>query len=167
MFMSFTSPHVRQHPSITAVMPHRTVFFGGNLVAAFPDASAHCSAPPLQSAFRLPRLLRDAEAVTRPRMPLRPVKWEQESEVGAVVEFDIKVEAEAEAEEPVEEEAEAGRVRIQLAAIEIAPPARKPGRPKGSRSKPRVTPEYNISAPPERDEARKARARIASNGKRQ
>ena len=141
----------------------RTVFFGGNVIASCPDdASACCSAPPLRSSFRLPRLSRDAEAVTRPRTPLRPVKWELASEVGAVVEFQIKVEAEEEAEEPAEEDADAGRVRAQLAAIEIAPPARKPGRPKGSQSRPRVELRFDNSAPPDRDEAKKARARIAS-----
>ena len=147
---------------LIVAMSSRSAYFGGNFVATLPDdASACCSAPPLQSAFRLPRLSRDAEAVTRPRMPLRPMKWEQASEVGAVVEFHIKVEAEGEAEEPAEEGAEAGRVRAQFAAIDIAPPARKPGRPKGSRSRPRVTPEFDKSAPPEREQARKAAARIA------
>ena len=152
---------------LIVAMSSQSTYFGGNFVATLPDdASACCSAPPLQSAFRLPRLSRDAEAVTRPRMPLRPMKWEQASEVGAVVEFHIKVEAEVEAEEPAEEEAEAGRVRAQFAAITIAPPARKPGCPKGSKSGPRVTPRFDKSAPPERDEARKARARIASGSKR-
>ena len=139
-------------------------------------AEPHCSAPPLQSHFRLPRLSRDAEAVTRPREPLWAVKEEAASECEAVVEFAlgalddvaVKVEAEEEAEEPVEEGVEASRVRAQFSAITIAPPAptashpRKPGRPKGSKSRPRVAPRFDVSAPPEREEARMASARIAA-----
>ena len=138
---------------------------------------AHCSSPPLQAAFRLPRLSRDVEAVTRPRMPLRPVKWEEESETGAVVEFElgrpdeveVKVEAEEVAETPttVKEERE---VRAQFATLRVAPPApaaagcaRKPGRPKGSKSRPRVAPQHDKWAPPEREEARRASARIAAS----
>ena len=152
---------------VVTMSSQRTVVFGGNVVATSPDdASACCSAPPLPSSFRLPRLSRDAEAITRPRTPLRPVKWEQASETGAVVEFQIKVEAGEEAEEPTEEDADAGRFRAQLAAIEIAPPARKPGRPIGSRSKPRVEPRFDRSAPPDREKAKKARAKIADVGRR-
>ena len=157
--------------------PRRPFFFRGIVAAAPLDvAPAHCSAPPLQAAYRLPRLSRDAETVTRPRMPLRPVKTEGgASESGAVYEFgvdqldevEVKVEAEEEAEEPVVARAEASRVCAQLSAFRIAPPApaanqpRRPGRPKGSRSKPRVEPRFDKSAPPEREEARKALARIA------
>ena len=146
--------------------------------AAFQDGSpAHCSAPPLQAAFRLPRLPRDVETVTRLRMPLRPTKWERESEAGAVHEFvldrldvaDIKVEAEEVEEAPIEvEEVEENRaIRAQLSALSVAPPAaadrpRGPGRPKGSRSRPRVEPRHDTSAPPEREKARKASARIAA-----
>ena len=155
----------------------RSIFVRGyDAAAPGEDAPAHCSAPPLQAAFRLPRLSRDAESITRPRMPLRPVKKEGASESGAVYEFhvgrldevEVKVEAEEEAEEPVEEGAEARRVRTQLSAVSIAPLApsashpRKPGRPKGSRSKPRVAPRFDKSAPPEREEAKKALARIAT-----
>ena len=144
--------------------------------AALKDGSpAHCSAPPLQAAFRLPRLPRDVEAVTRLRMPLRPAKREEASETDAVWEFGIdqldevefKVEAEEAAEAPVEVEGEC-EVRAQFSALRVAPPApaancpRKPGRPKGSKSRPRVEPRYDTSAPPERDEARKASARIAA-----
>ena len=101
-----------------------------------------------------------------------PAKWEEASETEAVVEFGIgrldevavKVEAEEVAEAPVN--AEVGRgVRTQFAALRVAPPAaakRAPGRPKGSRSKPRVEPRHDKSAPPEREEARKAMARIAT-----
>ena len=139
-------------------------------------AEPHCSAPPLQSSFRLPRLSRDVEAVTRPREPLVAVKEEAASEYEAVFEFAlgaldevvVKVEAEEEAEEPVEEGVEARRVRAQFSAINIAPPAptashpRKPGRPKGSKSRPRVAPRFDVSAPPEREKARKASERIAT-----
>ena len=139
-------------------------------------APAHCSAPPLHAAFRLPRLPRDVESVTRPRMPLRPTKRE-ESEADAVCEFGIdlfddvvvKVEAEEAAEAPIEvEEVEERReVRAQFAALQVAPAAtsspRGPGRPKGSKSRPRVAPRYDWSAPPERGEAKKASARIAAN----
>ena len=157
--------------------PRRSIVVHGAAAATFQDETpAHCSAPPLQAAFRLPRLSRDAEAVTRPRIPLRPIKRETASESGAVFEFgvdqldevEVKVEAEVEAEEPVEAGAETRRVRAQLSAIRIAPPAqaanrpRGPGRPKGSRSKPRVEPRFDTSAPPEREEARKAWTRIAS-----
>ena len=157
--------------------PRRSVIFHGVVAASFQDETpAHCSAPPLQAAFRLPRLSRDAEAVTRPRTPLRPIKRETASESGAVFEFgvdqldeaEVKVEAEAEAEEPVGAGAGTSRIRAQLSMVRIAPPApaanrpRGPGRPKGSRSKPRVELRFDTSAPPEREEARKARTRIAS-----
>ena len=139
-----------------------------------PGGPAHCSSPPLQAAFRLPRMSRDVEAVTRPRRPLFPAKWEGASETDAVVEFGIgrpdevtvKVEAEEVAEAPADimEERE---VRAQFAALRVAPAAasgpRRPGRPKGSKSRPRVEPRHDRSAPPEREEARKASARIAAN----
>ena len=155
----------------------RMVIFGGNVVATFPDdASAYCSAPPLQSSFRLPRLSRDAEAVTRPRTPLRPAKREEASEAGAIFDFGIdrldevvefKVEAEEATEAPVEV-GEEREIRAQLSALRVAPPApaadcpRRPGRPKGSRSRPRVEPRHDFSAPPERLKAREATARIAA-----
>ena len=133
---------------------------------------AHCSSPPLQAAFRLPRLPRDVEAVMRPRMPLRPTKREGASEAGAVWEFGIdrldEVEIKVEAEAPVEVGAEARRLCARVLAIRIAPPAQAasqpkgPGRPKGSKSKPRVEPRFDRSAPPEREEAKKALAKIAS-----
>ena len=140
---------------------------------------AHCSSPPLQAAFRLPRLSRDVECVTRPRMPLRPAKWEGESSTDAVVEFGIgrfdevvvKVEAEEEAEAPIDLKEER-EVRVQLSALRVAPPApataqrRAPGRPKGSTSRPRVEPRFDVSAPPDREKARLARARIAGEGTR-
>ena len=155
----------------------RKMVFGGNVVTTFPgDASSHCSAPPLQSSFRLPRLSRDAEAVTRPRTPLRPAKREEVSEAGATFDFGIdrldevvefKVEAEEATEGPVEV-GEERKVCAQLSALRVAPPApaadcpRRPGRPKGSQSGPRVEPRYDISAPPERLEAKVATARIAA-----
>ena len=145
------------------------------LAAEQPGTPAHCSSPPLQAAFRLPRIPRDVEAVTRPRAPLRPAKWEEASETDAVVEFGIcrldevivKVEAEEVAEAPVEAE-----VRVQMSALSVAPPApaaairRTPGRPKGSASKPRVQPMFSTSAPPDREKAREARAKIAGQVKR-
>ena len=134
-------------------------------------APAHCSAPPLHAAFRLPRLPRDVETVTRPRMPLRPTKRE-ESEADAVYEFgigpldDVVVKVEAEEAAEVIEVEEGREVRAQFAALQVAPAAtsspRKPGRPKGSKSKPRVEPQHDWSAPPERGEAKKASARIAA-----
>ena len=143
-------------------------------VALQNDSPAHCSAPPLRAAFRLPRLPRDVEAVTRLRMPLRPTKWEEASETDAVVEFGIdrldevlvKVEAEEVAEAPVAAQEERG-IRAQFSAMCVAPPApraakKKPGRPKGSKSRPRVEPRHDRSAPPERGEAKKAAARIAA-----
>ena len=147
-----------------------------HLAGGQPEGPAHCSSPPLQAAFRLPRMTRDAEAVTRPRTPLRPAKWEAASEAYAVVEFgvgrldevSVKVEAEEVAEAPtvVKEERE---VRAQFATLRVAPPApaaascpRKPGRPKGSKSRPRVAPQHNIAAPPERKKAREASAKITA-----
>ena len=158
--------------------PGRRPFVFRGIIAAAPldAAPAHCSAPPLQAAFRLPRLSRDAESVTRPRMPLRPIKAEGgASEYGAVCEFEVdrrdevavKVEAEEEAEEPVVERAAADGVCAQFSTIRIAPPTaatapRRPGRPRGSKSKPRVEPQHDISAPPEREKARMASAKIAA-----
>ena len=166
MFMTFSS-------QINFAMDH----FEGLAAAALQYGSpAHCSAPPLHAAFRLPRLPRDVEAVTRPRMPLRPTKWEQASEAGAECDYtlerldiaDIKVEAEEAEEEPIEVEENRGvRGGAQFSALSVTPPAaagrpRGPGRPKGSRSRPRVEPCHDISAPPEREKARKASARIAA-----
>ena len=144
------------------------------LAAVQPEWPAHCSSPPLQTAFRLPRIPRDVEAVTRPRLPLRHVKWEEASEANAVVEFGIgrldevvvKVEAEEVAEAPVAAQEER-EVRAQFSALSVAPPApraakRTPGRPKGSKSRPRVEPRHDRSAPPERGEVKKAAARIAA-----
>ena len=138
-----------------------------------PGGPAHCSSPPLQAAFRLPRMSRDVEAVTRPRRPLFPAKWEGASETDAVVEFgigrldEVAVKVEAEAPADIKEERE---VRAQFATLRVAPPApaaagcaRKPGRPKGSKSRPRVAPQHGRWAPPEREEARKASARIAAS----
>ena len=140
---------------------------------------AHCSSPPLQAAFRLPRLSWDVEAVTRPRAPLRPAKWEEASETEAVVEFEmgrpdgveVKVEAEEVAETPVKWESQRV-ICARLSAVTIAPPApaeahrRGPGRPKGSASRPRVGPLFDKSAPPDREHARKARAKIATASRR-
>ena len=161
MFTSFNSS-----PAYSYVMDNRP-----RLAAVQP---AHCSSPPIQAAFRLPRVPRDVEAVTRPRLPLRHIKWEEASEANAVVEFGIgrldevvvKVEAEEVAVAPVPKEEER-EVRAQFSALRVAPPApaaakRTPGRPKGSKSRPRVEPRHDISAPPEREEARMASARIAA-----
>ena len=97
---------------------------------------------------------------------------ERESESGAVCEFDMdlpnEVEVKVEADAPVEAEAEAGHLCVRVSAIAIAPPAlvangsKKPGRPKGSKSGPRVEPHFNTAAPPVRKEAQKALARIAA-----
>ena len=144
------------------------------LAAVQPEWPAHCSSPPLQAAFRLPRMPRDVETVTRPRLPLHHVKWEEASEANAVVEFGIgrldEVTIKVEAEEGVAAPAaaqEEREVRAQLSALRVTTPApkaakRTPGRPKGSKSRPRVEPQYDISAPPEREEARMASARIAA-----
>ena len=148
-------------------MAQRVVFRG-----IIRPAEPHCSAPPLQSNFRLPRLSRDAEAVTRPREPLLAVKEEAASECEAVVEFALgaldEFEVKLEAGAPVEVGAEADRLCTRVSAVSIAAPPRTascprgPGRPKGSKSRPRVEPRYDRSAPPEREEARKASARIAA-----
>ena len=162
-------------PTIVMSSSRSTVVFHG-VIAATLQEPAHCSAPPLQASFRLPRLSRDVEAVTRPRSPLRAQKVERASECGAEYEFvmdpldvvEFKVEAEEAAEAPGEEVGER-EVRAQLSALSVAPPApaadccpRKRGRPKGSKSRPRVEPRHDKSAPPEREEARKAAAKIAA-----
>ena len=165
-------------PNVIAMSSPRRPFVFRGIIAAAPlgVAPAHCSAPPLQAAFRLPRLSRDAETITRPRTPLRPIKAEGgASEYGAVCEFEVdrrdevavKVEAEEEAEESVVERAATSSVCAQFSTVRIAPPTpatapRRPGRPKGSRSRPRVEPRHDKSAPPEREEARKAMTKIAA-----
>ena len=151
--------------------PRRPIVFHGVIAATSEEAPAHCSAPPLQASFRLPRLSRDAEAVTRPRAPLQ-AKREDVSESGAVVEFGMdvfdEVEVKVEADAPVVVAADRRQLCARVSAIRIAPSTQAasrpkgPGRPKGSRSKPRVEPRFDTSAPPEREEARKALARIAS-----
>ena len=153
----------------------RPIVFRGIVTATLDESPAHCSAPPLHADYRLPRLPRDVEAVTRPRAPLRPLKWENNSSTDAVADFRLDatdaLEVKVEAAE-TEEEAEAPRLLCaRMAAVRVSPePAtinkpKGPGRPKGSRSKPRVEPEFDTSAPPERDEAKKARARWAPRRK--
>ena len=144
----------------------RPVIFRGIIAAAADECPAHCSAPPLHASYRLPRLPRDVEAVTRPRTPLRPLKRE-ESSTGAEAGFEInlfdEVVVKVEAAEP-EATAEAPRLCARLSAVQIHPgPAvadqpRKPGRPKGSKSRPRVERNFETSAPPEREKAKEARA---------
>ena len=151
--------------------PVRTVVLRNVVAAAPEEAPAHCSAPPLQAARRLPRLSRDAESVTRPRAPLRPSKWEEESTTGAEAEFSVgladELEVKVEAVDPVAVAEDQPQLCARLSAVRIAPRSaaasqpRKPGRPKGSRSRPRVEPRFETSAPPERDEAKKARAKWA------
>ena len=140
-------------------------------LAMLSDAHAHCSAPPLQTSFRLPRLSRDVEAVIRPRTPLRPTKQEGGSETGAVAEFALdnadEAKVKVEAEEPIEVAEDPQQLCARLAAVRIVrqDPAtnqpRGPGRPKGSRSRPRVEQRFDTSAPPDRGEAKKARAKMA------
>ena len=162
--------------------------------------NSHCSAPPLQSTFR-PCLSREAEAVLRPRAPLRPTKKEvRESEASSSVEFvindaeDIKVKVEAPAEvtedprqlcarlaairvvQPTPTASSASKEvagpsgtafrtqalrRIPSAQLGPAEPPRGRGRPKGSKSRPRVALTFGTSALPERAEAAKARTKIA------
>ena len=152
--------------------PRRPIVFHGIIAATPEEAPAHCSAPPLQASFHLPRLSRDAEAITRPRTPLRAIKWEDTSESGAVLELSVdlfdEVEVKVEAEAPVVVGADPRQLCARVSAIRIAPSThtasqpKGPGRPKGSKSKPRVEPRFDRSAPPERGEAKKALARIAS-----
>ena len=146
------------------IMP-RPIIFRGIVAASSEEAPAHCSAPPLQANFRLPRLSRDAETVTRPRSPLLPAKWEEASESGAVVEFGVdrfdEVEVKVEAEARIEVAADPRQVCVQVSAVGVGR-SKGPGRPKGSKSRPRVEPRFDTSAPPERDEAKKALAKIAS-----
>ena len=166
MFTSFRC----EYPPYSVSMDHLDRL----AAAALQGSPAHCSAPPMQAAFRLPRLPRDVESVTRLRMPLRPAKREEASDADAtfgidrldeIVEFKVEVEEATEA--PVEVGGER-EIRAQFSALQVAPPApavdrpRKPGRPKGSRSRPRVEPRHDVWAPPEREEARMASARIAA-----
>ena len=162
---------------------------------------SHCSAPPLQSTFRPPRLSREAEAVLPPRAPLRPTKKEvRESETSSSVEFfiddaeDVKVKVEA----SVEVTEDPRQLCARLAAIRVAQPAptasssskevagpsgtayrtqalrripsaqlgpaeppRGRGRPKGSKSRPRVALTFVTSAPPDRVAAAEARSKMA------
>ena len=148
----------------------RPIVFRGIVTATLEEAPAHCSAPPMQADYRLPRLSRDVEAITRPRAPLRPLKGEEESTTGAEAEFRIGVadelEVKVEAADPDAIAEAPRRLCARLSAVRINPePAaatpRGPGRPKGSKSRPRVEPKFDTSAPPERDEARRARAKWA------
>ena len=105
------------------------------------DVHAHCSAPPLQVSFRLPRLSRDVEAVIRPRTPLRPTKQEGGSETGAEAEFvlddadEAKVKVEAEEQIEVAEDPRQLCARLAVVRIVQQDPAanqpRGPIRPKG------------------------------------
>ena len=159
---------------------------------------SHCSAPPLQSSFRPPRLSREAEAVLRPRAPLRPTKREvRESEFKFVLDDadDVKVRVEA----PIEIAQDPRQLCGRLAAVRIKQPAptassssagpsgtayrtqalrripssqlgpadqpRGRGRPKGSKSRPRVPLTFDTSAPPERAAAAKARSEMTASKK--
>ena len=151
------------------ISPHSPITWPN--LAMLSDAHAHCSAPPLQSSFRLPRLSRDVEAVIWPRTALRPTKQEGGSETGAEAKFVLdnadEAKVKVEVEEPIEVAEDPRQLCARLAAVRIvqqdpaANQPRGPGRPKGSRSKPRVEQRYDTSAPPERDEAKKARAKMA------
>ena len=144
----------------------RPIVFRGIVAASSEEAPAHCSAPPLQASFRLPRLSRDAEAVTRPRTPLLAAKREEVSESGAVMEFGVdefdEVEVKVEAEAPIEIAADPRQMCVRMSAVSIGPStqaagrSKGPGRPKGSKSRPRVEPRFDRSAPQERGEAKKA-----------
>ena len=109
-------------------------------------------APPLQTTFRPTRLSRDAEAVFRPRTPLRPTKRKVEPDA-ASVEFvlDDAAEVKVKVEEEVEVAEDPRQLCARLAAVRIVPAANQPrgrGRPKGSKSRPRVDLRYDTSAPP-------------------
>ena len=63
-----------------------------------------------------------------------------------------------EASEPVEVAADPRQLCARLSAVRIAPAAvipRGPGRPKGSKSRPRVQQQFDVSAPPDREEAKR------------
>ena len=153
--------------------PRRPIIFRGEICAAAEEAPAHCSAPPLQANFRLPRLSRDVEAFIRPRTLLRATKQDAISEAGAVAEFGVdfadEVKVKVEVDERVEVAEDPRQLCARLSAVRVAPKAqatdrpRGRGRPRGSKSKPRVEPQFDTSAPPERDEARRARAKMAPN----
>ena len=84
-----------------------------------------------------------------------------------VEEFD-EAEVKVEEEEPIEVAEMQQGLCARLSAVRILPQAtatvrpRGPGRPRGSKSRPRVEPHFDMSAPPERSEAKKAAARILS-----
>ena len=85
---------------------------------------SNCSAPPLLSSFRPPCLSREAEAVLRPRAPLRPTKREVRESEASLAEFvlddaDVKVKVEA----PVEIAQDPRQLYIRLAAVRIEQPA--------------------------------------------
>ena len=86
--------------------------------------NSYCSAPPLQSSFRPPRLSREAEAVW-PRAPLRPVKREVRESEARSVEFVVDdtdtVEVKVEALIKVEEDPR--QICARLAAVRIRKPA--------------------------------------------
>ena len=82
---------------------------------------AYCSAPPIESSFRPPRLSRETEAV-RPRAPLRPIKREVRESEASSVEFvlddtDVAVKVEA----PVKLEEDPRQLCARLAAVSIRP----------------------------------------------
>ena len=86
---------------------------------------AYCSAPPLTSSFRPPRLSR-AEEARRPRAPLqRPVKQEvRESEADSVeFAFNKDIERPVKHEQPVKIEQDPRQLTLRIAAIQIRQPA--------------------------------------------
>ena len=163
---------------------------------------AYCSAPPLTSSFRPPRLSR-AEEARRPRAPLRVVKREvRESEPDSVefavdvndevdVKPDIRVKIErdprhltarvaaitirqppssASSEEPQRPTTASYRTQplcgVPSARLGPADPPRRPGRPKGSKSRPRIAARTTTATPPVRLAATKANARMAAKPNR-
>ena len=160
---------------------------------------AYCSAPPLTTSFRPPRLSRAEEAL-RPRAPLRPVKREVRESEADSAEFVVDEEDERpiKVERPVKLEPDPRQIRLGIAAIAIRQPAssastsseeapgpsrhahrtqalcrvppsqsgpadppRGKGRPKGSKSRPRIPVIFSLATPPEQAASAKARKSLA------
>ena len=137
----------------------------------------YCLAPPLTTSphVLLPPRLSRAEEARGPHAPLRPVKREIRESESESVEFVVdeeEVERPIKVERQVKIEPDPRQLSVRIAAIAIRPkstastvpfgqlgpadPPRGCGRPKGSKSRPRIPKIYGLPVPPERAAAARA-----------
>ena len=157
------------------------------------EHSSYCSAPPLISSHLPPRLSR-AEEARRPRAPLRTIKAEVRESEADSADFTFKDEDVNVDVKPVIVP-DPRHLSARVAAISIRQPESggedrhasfrtqplcrvpssqlgpgdppiRPGRPKGSKSRPKIAPVPDLPTPPVRAAAAKARSGMTSTSNR-